>query len=75
MLRIELEIALRELSYRNAKEKPEDMPPLRILCLDGGGMKGIVMVTLLARLEELCGTRVRLRWFLVNKKGKKKERK
>ena len=60
MQRIEVEIALRELSIRQNPNIPDPatLPPLRILCLDGGGMKGIVLVKMLQKIEELCGVHV-----------------
>lgn len=31
--------------------------PLRILCIDGGGIKGLVPAVVIQRLEEICGNR------------------
>ena len=35
-------------------QREAEQAPLRILCLDGGGSKGIVAATVLRQLEELC---------------------
>jgi calcium-independent phospholipase A2-gamma len=59
MQRIEIEIGLRSLSLRLSNEPdPKTLPPLRILCLDGGGMKGLVLVKMLMKIEEKCGVQV-----------------
>lgn len=61
MQKIELEIGLRSLAIRqNSEPDPSTLPPLRILCLDGGGMKGLVLVKMLMRIEEECGVQVEI---------------
>jgi predicted acylesterase/phospholipase RssA len=38
-------------------EREEQKMPLRILCIDGGGIKGLVPAVVLQRLEEICDRR------------------
>jgi hypothetical protein len=36
-----------------------DKPIRRVLCIDGGGMRGVTSFEILARIEKLCGGPVR----------------
>ena len=35
----------------------DDVRPLRILCIDGGGIKGLIPAVVLEELQKLCGGR------------------
>jgi hypothetical protein len=49
--------AAERLRQLTAQQAPGASPPLRILCIDGGGIKGLVPAIVLQELQRLCGGR------------------
>ena len=48
----------RKIAAQRARERDANNAPLRILCLDGGGIKGLVPAIILQEIEQKCGHRI-----------------
>jgi len=46
---------LKESAKRCSSSAKANLPPIRILCLDGGGMRGVILVELIRQIEKRMG--------------------